>query len=74
MQLRVSTFDSRTVYYQQNPDGKVTKGETMNSRTNSGKYGFGVVFKVMLPFLEALPRLKKTREKPYELGFSRNLF
>ena len=40
MQLRVSTFDSRTVYYQQSPDGKVTRGETMNSRKNKEKTWF----------------------------------
>ena len=37
MQLCVSTFNSRAVYCQQNPDGKVTMGETMNSRKNSGQ-------------------------------------
>ena len=41
MQLCVSTFNSRAVYFQQDPDGKVTRGETMNSRKNKEKHGFG---------------------------------
>ena len=36
-QLCVSTFDSRPVYCQRNSDGKVTRGESINSRKNSEK-------------------------------------
>ena len=37
IQVCVSTFDPRAVYCQQGPDGKVTRGETINSRKKQSK-------------------------------------
>ena len=44
MQLCVSTFNSRPVYCQQNPGGKVTRGETINSRKTVENNGFWAFF------------------------------